>query len=531
MKKMFGLVVLLAVLVLGGYYMMGLVTENTLKKNIDVINRSNGVLVDVDKYNRGWFTSAAVLNWRLQVPERVVKDANGHSTTIPAEDYTVQMPLSIYHGPFIVAEKQVRFGLGYATSNLALPPVYMAKFSNIFTPESTKPELNLNMFVNYLNNSRLNMSLPQFKMITKTNGDQIEWDGMESSISVSSNIKSVEGKFTINGAKFLKSTLQGTLGQLTSHYEFHQTDEGLYLGEASLSLPSLVVTEHKQPLFDIEQFNVSSDSNIKNELFSSTLKLSLNKMVAQGKVYGPGILEMDLSNLDAMALADINQAVNQIQQGTDNERQQALIALLPKLPKLFSKGAQFQVSKLSLVLPQGVIEGNLSLSLPKGDSGGSPFQLLQKIKGQAQLRLPVYVVRTMELIAVTQKLLSQTSVQQAMIEQLKKNDIAATPHPLPTDSAAASPTHEEPDLANNTSPVDPTVDVNNPAPGVNDQSKPLSMLELDKQAAVLTEEKLASMVQSGLLVLQGNEYSIDISLSQGQLSVNGKPFNPSMLQF
>lgn len=530
MKKFFGLVVLLAALVLGSYYGMGLVTENTLKKNIDIINRSNGIMVDIDKYNRGWFTSSAALNWRLHIPERVVKDQNGQSTTIPPEEYTVQMPLSIYHGPIILANNRVRFGLGYATSNLEVPPVYMAKFSNMFTSESTKPELRLSMFVNYMNNSQLNMTMPQFKMITKENGDQIEWDGMESSINVSSNIKNVEGKFTINGAKFIKKSMQATLGQVNSQYEFHQTSSGLYIGEAMLSLPSFVVTENKQVIVDIEQFSVNSNSYIKDGLFNSTLKLSLNKLVGKDKSYGPGILEVDLSNLDAQVLADINQTVNKIQQGTDSERQQALIALLPELPKLFAKGAQFQVSKLNMVLPQGVIEGNLLIMLPKGESG-SPFQLLQKLKGQAKLRVPVSVVRTLELISVTQKLLSQASVQQAMIEQLKKNDAVITKeNTLPAEAAALPAEKESQDPANK-APVAAAVDPSTPTQGSDNSSKPVTVEDIDKQASIQTDQKLTEMVQSGLLVLQGNEYSIDISLSQGQLSVNGKPFSPSMLQF
>lgn len=535
MKKIFGSVVLLAVLVLGAYYMMGLATERTLKKNIDIMNQSNGVMIDIDKYNRGWFTSSGVLNGRFRVPERVIKDQDGHSSTIPAEEYTVQVPLSIYHGPFIFADKKVRFGLGYATSQLEIPSAYMAKFSDLMTPDSVKPQLNLSMFVNYLNHSRLNMNMPQFKMIAKGNGDRFEWGGMVSSVSVSSNIRHVEGNLIINGAQIIKNDLKAMLGQLMCEYEFNQTNSGLYLGEASLSLPSFVITENKQTLLNLEKFDVSSSSQINNGLFDSSLKLSLNKMTAKDQIYGPGILEIDLSHLDAQVLADVNQTMNKIQQSTstDIERQQALMALLPELPKLLAKGAKFEISKLSFVLPQGVIEGHLSLSLPNGSSG-NPFQLLQKLVGQANLRVPVSVLRTIELIQVTQKLLSQSSVQQAMIEQLKKNDAIGTtehskanepvnqPSTAPAQASAAevkNPSAEA--AAQHTDAVQP-----------NDQVKGLeSAQDIDKQAAEQTDQKLAAMVQSGLLVLQGNEYTIDINLSQGQLSVNGKPFSPSMLQF
>jgi hypothetical protein len=39
------------------------------------------------------------------------------------------------------------------------------------------------------------------------------------------------------------------------------------------------------------------------------------------------------------------------------------------------------------------------------------------------------------------------------------------------------------------------------------------------------------MVASGLFVLQGSDYVMVLKLAEGQLSVNGKPFNPTMIQY
>jgi len=48
MKKLAGLIIILAVLILGGYYGMGFLTERTIKRNINVINQSNGLYADVE---------------------------------------------------------------------------------------------------------------------------------------------------------------------------------------------------------------------------------------------------------------------------------------------------------------------------------------------------------------------------------------------------------------------------------------------------------------------------------------------------
>ena len=50
------------------------------------------------------------------------------------------------------------------------------------------------------------------------------------------------------------------------------------------------------------------------------------------------------------------------------------------------------------------------------------------------------------------------------------------------------------------------------------------------QAASMADKHLAAMVNSGFLVLQANDYRIEMNLSQDKLTVNGKPFNPAMLK-
>lgn len=529
MKKLIGLVVIVAALVLGGYYGMGLVTERTLKKNVDVINQSNGLFVDIEQYDRGWFTSTAVLNWRLHIPERLVKDQNGQSTTVPAQDHKIQMPLTIYHGPIMYTGTGVRFGLGYASSDLSLPPMYVQKFSNLFTSASDQPKLRLSIFVNYLNNSRLHIGLPAFKLIAKQGGDQFDWYGMDTDFSVSSNLKNIDGNVNIDGASLIKNKMKAMLGKVTSDYNFHQTDTGLYLGEASLAVPSFTVAENDQKVFDLEQFALSSKSDVEDGLFSSYFNSSLNKVTVRNKIYGPATLEMSIKNLDAEVLANINEQANKMQQGsTDSERQQALFAMLPQLPKLFGKGAQFEISKLSLTMPEGAVEGDMLVSLPKGDAG-NPFQLLQKVQGHGMLKIPAQVLKDFVVISLKQKLISQPALQQAMVQQMQSND------PTQTSAAATSEQIQSVQAPGDASAHAVTAtqpQANTPADQVNpDQVKPMTVADIEQQAQAQADQKLANFVQTGLLSLQGSEYVIEVSFLQGQLSINGKPFNPGMLQF
>jgi uncharacterized protein YdgA (DUF945 family) len=484
MKKLTGLVLILAVLILGGYYGMGFLTERTIKKNIEVINQTNGLFADVEQYNRGWFTSDAQVKWRLHVPERVVNDDNGNAQTIPAQDYQKEMAVKIYHGPFIFANKQIRFGAGYAETVFSFPEEYNKQFDEQFTKDSTKPLGDLNIFVNYFLRSSLRLSVPEFTLIAQKGAGTFTWKGMESNFNMSSNKDQIDGDVIIDGLMFSKDDTTATLDKVTTEYDLHQTPAGLYLGDASFTLPSFDVVEKKETIVSIKDLSINSNSDIDDGLFSTHFSIGLQSVLANKKTYGPGELEISLRNLDAEILAKINQQVTAMQNGSEAERQQAMLALFPELPKLFSKGAEFEISKLNFKIPEGAIDGNLLVSLPKGDSP-NPFELMQKVQGRAKLKAPVALVKQLIQQSVLQQMAKQPDMQQALVQQLQ---------------------------ATNTDPNQPKL--------TNEQ---LAVMQADKQTA--------GMVQNGLVVLSGSEYVIEVTLEQGKFTVNGKPFDPAMLKF
>ncbi|QRN02729.1 DUF945 family protein [Legionella sp. MW5194] len=488
MKKIIGLVVILAVLVLGGYYGMGIITEHTVRKNVDIVNQSNGLFADITEYHRGWFKSQATLNWRLHVPERIVRGADGQPQTMPAQDYQMQMPLTIYHGPIIFADNGVKLGLGYAKTDLTLPQTYAEQFNNTFTGNSTKPKLDLSLLINYLNNSKVNMSIPEFKLIAKQGNSQFDWKGMSSTVNVTSSMDEVAGDLTIEGMSFVKDQVTATMGEISSEYNLHRTDSGLFLGDASVSFPSLLIQDKTQKLFELNDLDINTSSDIESGLFNSHFKSSLDKIVTQGKTYGPGNLEMAVRNLDAGALARINEQANKMQQGSDVEKQQALMAIMPEIPKLFSRGAEFEISEMTFTMPEGTVEGNLIITLPKGDNN-NPVEMMQKVQGNGRLKVPG---------AVLKQIISQTVRQRLAAGSTQ---VTSTPDTTATDPNAP---------ANTASTATP---------------------DMEQQVAAQTDQQINAMVQSGLLVQQSTDYVVEVSLNQGQLVVNGKPFNPAMMKF
>lgn len=484
MKKLAGLIIILAVLILGGYYGMGMITERTIKKDISVINQTNGLFADIQHYNRGWFSSHALIKWRVHIPERIVTDANGASQTIAAQDYQIEMPLDIHHGPMMIVDHKVRFGMGYAETVFRFPEKYKPQFDEQFTADSIKPQLDLSIFVNYVGKSIVELSVPSFKLISKVDQGVFEWKGLESATTLAPKMDKVEGHIDVEGATFSKADAQVVLGNVNTEYELHQTSAGILLGDASFNLPSLEVMDKAQRIFSLKDFTLTSNSDIKDNLFSTHLNLALDSAFANDKNYGPGEFELTLRNLDADVLAKINQQSNIMQNGTEAERQQAMLTLLPELPKLFNKGAELELSKGSFKIPEGIIEASMLVSLPKSENT-NPLEMLQKLQGNARLKVPMLLVKQLAKQSVLQQMAKQPEMQQALLQQLQTDSNQATQPALTTDQ--------------------------------------LATMQSDRQ--------IATMEQNGLIVTSGSDYVVEVTLEQGKFTVNGKPFDPAMLKF
>jgi uncharacterized protein YdgA (DUF945 family) len=497
MKKLVGSVVTLAVVVLGSYYGTGLITERTLKKDMDMINQTSGLSVDMVSYDRGLFTSKVNVTWQMHAPERLIKNQQGDSTLVPSKTYTFDMPITIYHGPVSYAGKRLHFGLGYAESKLVLPSDYREQFNQYFDSKSTIPTMDVSLYITYLNETHLHLDVPAFQLTMKKDNSQFEWLGMSSDHHFTSSMSHVDGELTMNGMRVtnLNNKTLATLDSVTATYNLHQSLADLYLGEVTINVPSVVVTQDGKVQFEAKALHGSSQSDVDKGLFGSVFKASFDKIIAQDKHYDAGQIEFAIKNLDAQILADMNEKTNQMHEDTDTERQQALLTLLPDLPKLFSKGATIELSQFHVGLPAGPVDGQVRITLPKEEMG-NPFQMIQKIAGQGHVKIPVPVLKEWLLRSAKEKLMEAASSQsQAAPEEAKAQDA-----PTPASDANSVPVVSTPDT-------------------------------LDQQAVALVSTRITDLIKAGALVQSGSDYVIDVKLDAGQFLVNGHPFNTGMLQF
>lgn len=471
MKKFTGLVVILAVLVLGSYYVTGMFTENKVKESIELVNRANGLYVEVKSYDRGWFDSKANLAWHFQYPNKQTKKM---------ETVEFKMPLKVYHGPVIFAKDGVKFGMGYAHTMVQMPDKNLKQMKDLFTDQSTAPTLNLSLFVNLFGKSSFNASVPDFTLISKKGGGKLNWQGFDSSIHISSDMKSFEGYFNIDGFNFTQQNLMAKMDALKTNYNLYENSDGLLLGRASLAFPSLLVKKGEQTIFELSKFDMKSGSTEDGDVVNSDLSITLDKVVVNNETYGPGELHFTLNNLDSKALARINQLAQQAQMASDTEKKQLMLAMMPEVPKLLSHGAKLQIDPFTFKLPKGKIDGTLLISLPEGKFD-NPFQMVRKIEGSGRLAIPVELVKDTMVESLAKKMMTN-KLQQAIAQQ-------------------------------------------------NNENGAIQPLDAQQQAQDMVDKKITTLIDKGVLTKQGSDYVIAFTLKDGKLLVNGAPFNPAMMQF
>jgi uncharacterized protein YdgA (DUF945 family) len=485
MKKIIGIVGTVGVLVVGAYYGAGWLTERAFQKTIHDVQVTKGVDVSVVQYNRGLFHSTAMVEWVLHIPAQHNTLQNGQVQTVEATDYVIPVNLSIAHGPVMIGADGVHIGLGYARTQLNIPEKYRNQIYTYFNASSTTlPKLKLSLLINFMNQAKIALNVPEFHLSMISNEGQFVWSGLTSSSVLSLNLSKMKGQAQLKRAQFNKGPMSMDLEKVSSDYDIRRTALGLYDGTAHFQLNALKIVAQGKTQFGMNQFSISTENIEKSSLFDSHLQAKLESVIVEGQNYGPGVIEMSLTNLDAQVLAKVNHQLQSMNQLSLIARQKVLISLLPELPQLFSKGASFNISQLSFGMPEGELKGELMVTLPK-DSTTNPFQIFSHVIGSGHVKVPAKVVRDVMENAVRQKLMQPSTLQP------NQPQTTGTPQPIVL------------------------------AQGSN----------IEQEVKNMTDKRLSSLVESGALVQQGQDYTLDVKLEHGKVVVNGKPFVPAMLEF
>ncbi|HAT1942768.1 YdgA family protein [Legionella pneumophila serogroup 1] len=376
MKKWIISLLLLIIIVLCSYPIIGMMALSTVKKNVDNIPKNPFLTWQLKDNHRGWFCSTAVLNLLVDLPAQENKDAQGNVKVQPALHLILDIPMVIHHGPFIMTNNGLRFGLAWVT---------------------TRPETHYGALINYLNQTIVSYSLPSINMQGTNNGDQgnfvFVWQGLSANLKVNPKVDKASGHVTMYGMSTKVQETDVRIGKVKVSFALNRYMDDLWLGDSSILLSSVSTITNSQPVFDLQDLSMDAWAGINNNLLDFNLQLSLNKFLMNNNSYGPGQLKIELKNLDPKAMAKLNQL------NYDYPSNQ--IAILAEIFNLVSRGASLGLNQ-ELDTPQGHLSSSLNLALTT-NSFRSPEDLWQNLKGNGQFKAPIKLVKQLLLESIKSK--------------------------------------------------------------------------------------------------------------------------------
>ncbi|CZI15519.1 YdgA family protein [Legionella pneumophila] len=395
MRKWIISLLLLVIIVLCSYPIIGMMALSTVKKNVDNIPKSPFLTWQLKDNQSGWFCSTAVLNLLVDLPAQENKDAQGNIKIQPALHLSMDFPVIVRYGPFIMTNNGLRFGLAWVT---------------------TKPETHYGALINYLNQTAVSYSLPSINMQGTNNGDQgkfvFVWQGVSASLKVNPRIDKASGHVTMYGMSTQVQETDVRIGKVKVNFALNRYMDDLWLGDSSIMLSSLSIITNSQPVFDLQNLGMDAWAGVNSNLLDFNLQLSLNKFVMNNNSYGPGQLKIEVKNLDPQAMAKLNHL------NYDYPSNQ--IAILAEMFNLLSKGATLNLNQ-ELDTPQGHLSSSLNLALTKS-SFSNPEDLLQNLKGNGQFKAPIKLVEQLLFESIKSKTatpaadMSQSQVTEPLVD-------------------------------------------------------------------------------------------------------------------
>ena len=477
-KGLFGVIAVLIVLVSLSPLLMGYWLKRFVAKDIKVANaQSSGVSIKLVNYNMGWLRSSADLEVTLTDPEA----ARLFSTSLP-----LRVKLHLQHGPWAAHDGKRFWGRGIEVVSLTSPLQINSVCHVAFNGGQT-----CHVNVAALHRSRA--------------GRRIKWDGAKWQITRTSGYKHLMLKATILPILVQEGRmlLQMDAAHMKSDSLRSEKFPKLYQqGLSTMSLPHFQIRIPRVLKLDSRGMDIRSTQQLTANKVGGTLTWdwqSLRFTVGDKapQKYGPAHLSMKVSDIDAAsfnALVAMAQKMNQ--QGMSlAQLQMHSMMLTPAILKGMSKGFKLSIPAFSLRTPQGILKMTGQASLPSQTGEAlNPAVLKQQLTADATVSLPKALVSNVFMQKVRGQ--ARRQLMRQYRQALRRQRHALEPQNKSENAAAVHP-----------------------------QPKPIPRVtrhQITQQATRLMQKRLAILEASGILKLQGKNYTIKLHLADGKLTANGR---------
>lgn len=480
-KSVLSAIVIIVLVLLAAPYFMGLMTQSAEKKFIASANK---------------------------------KLANKQSKLAPAQQKVIAKFIiqdKIFHGPLFFSKdsdgsRHLGFGRAYVTAAADVDNETQEKLTALGLTLNGQHLMTRNGVMTFGGAYDMQGYSDGLTYNSHDGKAHLVWDGL--TFDFVTNFRRGQGTLELKHMQGTKDKHQFTLPAIRLSTDSSYQD-GLYIGDTDITIPSLTVLKDNKKVLDIAGFVSQSSSDITDGLLAGSTKLGVQKLTVAGNDYGPANISFSADNIDQATFSKIKSLSEKIRETHDAahfsyqfslqdyhrgwlssdatialtisepnpsarameqmdalaQRTQAMLLAnqsLALLPDLFNRGAVLQFKAIDLKTAKGIVSSHGKVQFPKSnpDETINLMTLGKKAHANLYLKLPLGVA------------------QDAMTFIL--------PPQITSDSA--------------------------------DGDEALMM----KMHAKQTLEK---WVDKGFITNQGNEYEFKLVYADGKLTLNGKTFD------
>jgi len=307
----------------------------------------------------------------------------------------------------------------------------------------------------------------------ETANDTLAWEGIRGEAVVTRDFETSSGAIEMPSLEVRSGDGVLRLKAASIEFENETTANGLLEGAFVLSLEELSVESAGGPgdglLLRDWSFYGINDEDLAFDTYEIRVGTAFEEAVIDGDRFGPGGIELALRNLQASALSELGEqleALAEQRQGPQEAEFSPLNAQLDVLPKLVALSPEIVLTRFDLASDDGDLAGTARIGIDGEKAQGMPMPLF----------LPLAVEADASIF-----------VPAAMFHRLAESFLMS--------------------VSGNSGPIPPNQ----------------TRQDLKAQAALSRSEFVASLLETGYVVRQGDGYRIRLKLREGQLWLNGRP--------
>lgn len=435
---------------------IGFQVETQYNQIHNQLSHSNNLKVVEYEYERGWFGSISHTKLALQMP---VKQTDGK---MGVEAVNLNFVSHINHGPLVSSGAglaEVMTSIGLETAALTEP--YSA---------------DIHTLISFGNTGTSKVNMPAVDIPASGDRPNVVFAGAIGEVTFALDMSDVRSLIEMQSLQVTAASGNPLLiGPLKLSTHAKQSESGLMVGGGYFELGQVRVEDLASGAsLSLDNMKIEALSDEQSGLVETQINYRFDQLIANKEKFGPAEFSVELSQLPAEALLQIQQGVEEINAQNLGQAQKSMAVmsvLMGSAPALLKEDPKLAIKKLNMNTPDGEVKGHLTLQTVGlvWAEMTNPTALLDKVVGDAALQLP----ETLLLKLLKRQMLTQT------LRQIKQRRLMG----------------EEIDI---------------------------DAATLEAQIEQQSKQQLEVWLTQQFVVREGSEISTVATLSKGLLTVNGK---------